>query len=339
MTGPASARPVPVKTVSAKTVSAGPAAFAAADWGTTRLRVWLMDDNGTVLAERRSDEGMTAAREGNRFGAILEGHLTALGAPGDLPVVACGMVGARQGWVEAPYVQAPAALDHVLGRAIPVPDSPRPVRIVPGMAQGGGGAPPDVMRGEETQLAGIRALLGTGRHRVCMPGTHSKWVEVDNGTVTRFATYLTGELFALLSERSILAHSVGTPVPAAKPGDPAFLEACRIVADGSDWAANLFAIRAGGLLRGTPPEQAAATLSGLLIGSEIVSARQRFGNGAVVLVASGAMAGLYAAALEAAGMEVTPADADEAVRAGLCEAARQTLGADPLADPWRAVEA
>lgn len=304
-------------------------AFAAVDWGTTRMRVWLMDAAGAVLEERRSDEGLITAREGNRFGEILERQLDAMGAEKNLAVWACGMVGSRQGWVEAPYVEAPAALDAVLRGAVLVPGTARPVHIVPGMSQGSTsqGERPDVMRGEETQLAGLRNKLGKGAGLVCMPGTHCKWVEVQNGAVTRFTTYLTGELFSLLSERSILSHSIGQPAPRPQAGAPAFTDACRTALEGGDWSGNLFAIRAGSLLQNLSPGDAGAKLSGLLIGGEMASARKRFGaSQTVVLVASGAMAELYTAALEAAGFTVEPADADEAVRAGLFEAARGGSG-------------
>jgi 2-dehydro-3-deoxygalactonokinase len=310
----------------------GAARFAAVDWGTTRMRVWLIDVAGEALAERRSDEGLLSAREGNRFGAILEAHLAAMGAPAGLPVFSCGMVGARQGWVEAPYVAAPAALDAVLSQAVPVPNHPaRPVRIVPGIAQREGGAP-DVMRGEETQLAGLRAMLGGDSHLVCMPGTHSKWVSVRDGRVERFATYLTGELFSLLSRQSILAHSLGDAPPDADGGSPSFRDAVR-QAGAADWAGLLFSIRAGGLLDGASPADAASRLSGLLIGGEIAAAARRFGGDGVLLVASGAMADLYAAALEAAGLGVRLADADEAVRTGLIETARLNLDAETEPGP------
>src|SRR5690606_38709082 len=123
------------------------------------------------------------------FAVVLEGHLAAAGAPAGLPVIMCGMVGARQGWLEAPYVDMQSPLSAVLRGALSVPDAARDVRIVPGMAQRLAEAP-DVMRGEETQLAGA-GLAGRGRHIVCMPGTHSKWVAVEDGAVTGFGTWPT----------------------------------------------------------------------------------------------------------------------------------------------------
>ena len=297
-------------------------AVAAVDWGTTRLRLWLLDAAGTVLAERRGDDGLTTARE-TGFSAILESHLTAMAAPKTLPVVACGMVGSRQGWLEAPYVDTPAPLDAILKGAVRVPDQARDIRVVPGLAQRLAGAP-DVMRGEETQLAGA-GLPAKGRHLVCMPGTHSKWVEVADGTVAGFGTWPTGELFSVLATHSILRHSLGEEPAPVSPDNEFFQRACMAaLADGGDVSANLFAIRAASLLQGLEPTDAAARLSGLLIGGEIASARRRYGarQEPVTLIGAGALGELYGAALGLAGIGVRLVDAEEAVRAGLFSAAR-----------------
>ncbi len=298
-------------------------AVAAVDWGTTRLRVWLLSADGAVLAERRADEGLTTAREAG-FASVLEGHLAAMGAPARLPVVMCGMVGSRQGWVEAPYVDVPAGIGAILQGAARIEGAARDIRIVPGLAQRLADAP-DVMRGEETQLAGA-GLPASGRHVVCLPGTHSKWAKVEDGAVTGFGTWPTGELFSVLAAHSILRHSLGERPAPVLPDDQAFREACgKALAGGGDLGSRLFSIRAAGLLLGQTPEQASASLSGLLIGAEIASAIRRHGmaGGTVTLVASGALAGLYAAALGLAGLEVRPVDADAAVRAGLLAAARR----------------
>ncbi|TGQ86205.1 2-dehydro-3-deoxygalactonokinase [Mesorhizobium sp. M8A.F.Ca.ET.208.01.1.1] len=298
-------------------------AVAALDWGTTRLRAWLIDGAGKVLAERRGDDGLITARE-KGFANVLEGHLAAMDAPEELPVIICGMAGSRQGWLEAPYVGVPSPLGAILGGAARVPDQKRDIRIVPGLAQRLADAP-DVMRGEETQLAGA-GLPARGRHLVCMPGTHSKWVLVEDGAVTGFGTWPTGELFSVLAAHSILRHSLGEhPSPVA--GDnPFFRRWCEIaLGEGGDVTSRLFAIRAAGLLQDLKADDAAACLSGLLIGGEIASARRRHGAGAtsVVLVASGALAVLYQAALGLAGLGHRTVDADVAVRAGLIEAARE----------------
>lgn len=301
-------------------------AVAAVDWGTSSFRLWLLDAAGAVLAERRSGEGMLAAgAEG--FGQILEKHLAAAGAPAALPVIICGMAGARQGWIEAPYVTLPAGLDGILAGAVPVPAQgpARDIRILPGLAQRSDGAP-DVMRGEETQLAGVLPLFASGRHIICMPGTHSKWVEAADGVISSFRTWLTGELFSVLSRQSILRHSLGDSAAPALADAPAFVAACvEALDEGGDIGPSLFRIRAATLLQDQTPAEAAATLSGLLIGAEIASARRVFSMPAdkIVLVASGPLGTLYAAALKLAGCAVLQADADEAVRAGLFEAGKR----------------
>ncbi|MEP9372338.1 2-dehydro-3-deoxygalactonokinase [Mesorhizobium sp. KR1-2] len=299
-------------------------AVAAVDWGTSHFRLWLLDAAGAVLGERRSAEGLLSVPP-QGFAPILERHLAELQAPPSLPVVICGMAGSRQGWVEAPYASTPVALDAVLAGAVEVASSARKIRIVPGIAQQRPDAP-DVMRGEETQLAGITALA-SGSHLVCMPGTHSKWVELRDGTAVGFCTWLTGELFSLLSSQSILRHSVAGADKSISPDATPFRQACmQALAQGGDIGAQLFRIRAAGLLAGLSPQDSAATLSGLLIGAEIASATRRFAAAdkkPVTLVGSAALAPLYRAALELAGHEVRIADGDAAVRAGLFAAARQ----------------
>jgi len=297
---------------------------ALADWGTTAFRLWLVAADGLVLEERRTDEGLLSAQSLG-FASILQSHLAAMGASERLPVMICGMAGARQGWLEAPYVPSPAGFEAILAGAVRVPDALREIRIVPGVAQGDAAAP-DVMRGEETQLAGIANLRREGRTIVCMPGTHSKWVEVRDGTLASFRTWMTGELFSVLSRHSILRHSIGEAPAGASETDVAFLAWCEEgLAHPAETAALLFRIRASSLLHDLSPEHASAALSGLLIGAEVATARRQFdaGAGELLLVASGRMADLYGRALSLAGIAVRTLDADVAVRDGLTQAARR----------------
>jgi 2-dehydro-3-deoxygalactonokinase len=308
----------------------GRATFAAVDWGTTRFRAWLLDAAGEVVAERRSDEGMISlARE--KYEGVLEGHLAAIGAEPSLPVVICGMAGSRQGWIEAPYADTPAPLGEVFGKAVAVHGTRRDIRIVPGIAQRDP-VRPDVMRGEETQLAGITSIAGGDDLLVCMPGTHCKWVELKDGAVAGFTTWMTGELFSVLTQHSILRHAVGpAPAPVAA-GDPVFAAWLDdALAHPEDAASRFFRIRASTLLTGLQPAQAAAALSGLLIGSEVGSAKGRFGSRDAILVGSGALGSLYAEALDRAGFTAKTVDAEAAVRRGLLEAARTIFGADARA--------
>ena len=148
------------------------AAYVAVDWGTSSFRLWLVDRAGNILGERRSHEGMMVAGKPG-FATVLQSHLEAVGAAPGLPVVVCGMAGARGGWVEAGYVDTPARLASILKHAVTVPGQDRDIRILPGIAQRDRKAP-DVMRGEETQLLGALGMDAAGDAVVCMPGTHSK---------------------------------------------------------------------------------------------------------------------------------------------------------------------
>ena len=258
------------------------------------------------------------------FGAVLERELAALRAPSGLPAMICGMAGARQGWKEIPYLEVPVAVDAILEAATPV-EAARPVWILPGLCQRVPVA--DVMRGEETQIAGAVARFDRGDSLLCLPGTHSKWVRVKDATVTGFRTFLTGEMFSLLCEHSILRHSVGSSRQ-ADGQSPVFRERLRTVLENpSALPSSLFSIRAEGLLGEFPPDDAAAALSGYLIGAEIAGARSQFATAGneVILIASGGLADLYSAALEEAGMTTTVIDAETAVRTALFEAARFKL--------------
>jgi 2-dehydro-3-deoxygalactonokinase len=297
------------------------ASCALVDWGTSSFRLWLVDTAGIVLAERRSEEGMLAASP-DGFAAILEAHLSALGAPADLPVVACGMVGARQGWVEAPYVDTPATIATISANALRVPDHLRQVHLLPGIAQRHADAP-DVMRGEETQLLGLPAT--DGAQIVCLPGTHSKWVEIDDGRIERFATFVTGDLFAAASRHTILRHSVAEPAAPFDPGQ--FRAGFRAgLEQPAEFTNRLFAIRAGALLGAGDRIDGGSALSGLLVGLEFAGARSRFGAiDGMRLVATGPLLDIYRLAAEVAGMVVDVQDAERAVRAGLNACAREIL--------------
>jgi 2-dehydro-3-deoxygalactonokinase len=292
---------------------------AAVDWGTSSFRLWLLAEDGTVLAERRSAEGMTSAA-GTGFDTVLESHLGALGVDAVLPAVICGMAGARQGWREAGYLDTPADLASSERDALVLEAYPRDVRILPGIAQRDP-ASPDVMRGEETQLAGLVAA-GVTSGLVCMPGTHSKWVKLQDGKVVSFATYMTGELFGVLAQHSILKNAVGEAQ--AAPSDPSFLNAVKAsLAAPHAFANGLFAVRASQLLGFAPVSEGAARLSGLAIGLELSGALARYGRvERVVLVGEGRLGESYKAALEAIGIAVDHRNADEAVRRGLLGAAR-----------------
>jgi 2-dehydro-3-deoxygalactonokinase len=295
------------------------AAYAAVDWGTSSFRLWFVDAMGRVVAERRSQEGMVAAGKLG-FPAVLRSHLDAVGAAERLPVIICGMAGARQGWVEAGYVDTPAPLGSVSAQAVSVPGQCRDVRILPGIAQREFDAP-DVMRGEETQLLGAFGPSGIGDGLVCMPGTHSKWVTLRAGTVTHFATFMTGELFGAISRETILSHAVAGAPDALDHG--AFRSAVLAAFDAPATTANLlFRVRSRQLLFGGSPSAARETISGTLIGLELAAGlAQGVAADGVILLAAAPLATLYQAAFDALSVQVQRIDADAAVLCGLSRAA------------------
>lgn len=293
--------------------------YALVDWGTSSFRLWLVCVGGHVLAQSRSDEGMMYAT-GAGFSETLEKHLNALQAPENLPVVISGMAGARQGWVEAPYVPLPAACDALAKHAIKVPHHTRDIRILPGLSQDNAEMP-NVMRGEETQLSGIIGAMPNGL--ICMPGTHCKWVELKNAQVTSMTTFMTGEFFAVLSHHSILQHAINPDV-SFDGKTPAFMQAaCRAMAAPAQALAMIFSIRAGQLLGFEGRANGAAYLSGLLIGAEVAAAREIYSVTSAGLVASERLNNLYQPVMQEAGFSVALFDGEEAVRSGLLDAATQ----------------
>jgi len=296
------------------------AAYAAVDWGTSSLRLWLVDRAGGVLGERRSHEGMMAAGKLG-FPTVLQSHLEAVGAAPELPVIVCGMAGARQGWVEAGYVDTPAPLVSILKNAVVVPGQDRDIRILPGIAQRDRNAP-DVMRGEETQLLGALGGDATGDTVVCMPGTHSKWVRTNGTTVERFATFMTGELFDVVSRDTILSHAVADADRTEDIG--AFKSAVAAAIEKPAFAANLlFQVRSGQLLFGGTPSSAREKISGTLIGLELAAGLAGDAPKAgITLVASGRLQMLYQLAFDTISVPVRSIGAEDAVRRGLAMAAK-----------------
>ncbi len=293
--------------------------WIAVDWGTSHLRAWAMRGN-VVLDQAQSDAGMARVAKGQFEAALLSVVNAWLGsAPVD--VVACGMVGARQGWVEAPYSAVPSA---------PVPDTPIRVPgtdprirafVVPGLKQN---APPDVMRGEETQIAGFLATHPNWDGVVCLPGTHTKWVQISAGEVVSFRTFMTGEMFDLLRGKSVLQHSIGEGWD-----ETAFAEA---IADSlskpEQLAARLFGLRAADLLHGQDAGIARARLSGHLIGAELAATRPYWLGQQLAIIGADALADIYAKALQQQGAFVETANATQVTLAGLTLArnlTRQTV--------------
>ncbi len=285
--------------------------WIAVDWGTSNMRAWALRD-GAVLAEGRSDKGMGSLAPDEFEAALLEVIEPWLGQ-NRIPLVACGMVGAKQGWAEAAYSKVPC-LPVGPGAVRPkVRDTRLDVAILPGLSQAD---PADVMRGEETQIAGYLAKDPEFDGVLCMPGTHTKWVQISAGEVVSFRTFMTGEMFALMSEQSVLKHSVGNGWDAS-----AFETAVADAMSRPEALANrFFSLRAEGLLAGLSSEAATARLSGLLIGAELAAARPYWLGQNIVLIGAPKLATLYATALALQGAVTETADATQTTLAGLTAA-------------------
>ncbi len=289
--------------------------WIAVDWGTSHLRAWAMAADGSVRDQGQSADGMGRLSPDRFEPALLDLVHGWLGG-GPTKVVACGMVGSRQGWTEAPYRAVPCtALDTGLVRA-PAKDLRLDVRLIPGVKQD---SPADVMRGEETQVAGYIAQNPDFDGVLCLPGTHSKWAHISAGEIVSFRTFMTGEMFALLSGQSVLRHSVAT-----EGWDPgAFAAAVSdAIAKPEALAARFFSLRAEALLHDLQGDTARARLSGLLIGAELAAAKPYWLGQDVTLIGASSLTGSYAAALTAQGARPTIADGSAMTLAGLTAAYR-----------------
>jgi 2-dehydro-3-deoxygalactonokinase len=266
------------------------------DWGTTSCRAYLIGADGVL--DRVADGPGVLRVENKAFGAALNAMVDRWTAHGALPVILSGMIGSRQGWVEAPYARCPAAAADIVSGLAKFDHAELNISLVPGLSTEND-AMPDVMRGEETQIFGALALSGQSDGLFLLPGTHSKWAEVKAGSIVSFRTFMTGEVFGALKEHTIL----GRLMRAGAPDAAAF---ARGVDEGSalDSAGallnRLFATRTYGLLDRLPDTALSDYLSGLLVGAEIAVAAAG-SRGRVTIIASPALAQRYTDALRLMG--------------------------------------
>jgi len=288
--------------------------YLAADWGSTNLRLWLVED-GIAVKKAASPFGITRMQN-QSFPAVLQGMLQQMQiAQSDISrIYIAGMAGSNVGWQQANYLHCPVSL-NALGTSLTQVDPGWPAQagIIPGVCvPGPDGA--DVMRGEETQLLG--ALQDTASSLFILPGTHSKWARVQQDVIHSFTTVMTGELFDVLRHHSLL----GRGLPAANPDPEAFDNGVMAGLAASDTMTELFSVRARHILGHLPAGQVDDYLSGLLIGSEVRDMRQRFevsADTAVTLVGSGSLLPRYDRALHLAGITFTTQDADTAILNGI----------------------
>ena len=290
-----------------------PPALIGVDWGTSSCRAYLIGGNGQVLEKIAGGQGILQIPKG-AFAETLASMIGAWRRPG-LPILLSGMIGSRQGWFEAPYVHVPAGFDQIRAGMVRHPDDPA-IHLIPGLALDLEGRTPDVMRGEETQILG--ALDGNAsRQLLVMPGTHSKWVLIEKGAVVWFATYMTGELFAVMKDHSILGYLMETNGGGRE--DSAFiqgLDAHRKLP--GDLLQQLFSVRTLGLFERLSKAELPAYLSGLLIGHEIEEALTNFRESSkdlsVMIIGASSLADRYALAFAHAGLKPFSTDDDVVAR-------------------------
>lgn len=280
--------------------------FIAADWGTTNRRAYLIDASGKCVQEFEDDKGILSVPKGGFGDAVAEIRQRL----GDKPLLLAGMVGSNRGWIEAPYVPCAAGLSDLVKKLVWA--EPGRTAIVPGVSFVDSDEA-DVMRGEEVQLLGAHAsgLIGNSG-LICHPGTHNKWARLDDGRIARFTTVMTGELFNLLRDRSILADLLAG---AAEPGE-AFARGARRGLEADRLTAELFKIRARVLVGEARAEDAPSFASGLLLGTDVRIGLGEGDDAEVVVMGRPELTRLYAEALRIAGRMPREVDGEQAFLAG-----------------------
>ena len=291
------------------------AKWIAADWGTTHMRAWAIDEKGEVLAYSESNEGMKDLQQNEFEPVLLRLIENWLDNKKITPVMACGMVGARQGWVETPYLKTPCVpIDKIQLTVASTKDSRIQVNLVPGVMQH---KPADIMRGEETQIAGFIKENPSFDGIVCLPGTHTKWVNVRAGQIENFRTFMTGELFGVISNNTLIKHSIESEGWDQVSFDNGVIK-------GFDnpglIASDLFSLRSESIVNDLDSNSARATLSGLLLGVELNGAKNYWKDKKVILIGSELLTNNYQKGLKILGGKSLSFSLEAATLSGLTSA-------------------
>jgi 2-dehydro-3-deoxygalactonokinase len=274
----------------------------AVDWGTSNFRAFRLDGQGVIVARCTSPRGILQVGDGN-FAAALRAEIGPWLEEGETHVLMCGMIGSRQGWVEAGYLACPAGIEDLANAVVQVPFGEATVRLVPGVKGADAAGVPEVMRGEETAAMGM--LDGSGL--VCFPGTHSKWIQLNDHTIVSFATWMTGEVYSALRRCTILERMMTSDTAI---DHAAFQDGVARSADPAGLLHHLFGVRTLALMGQLREEMSASYLSGLLIGHEVRTAMPHAAR--VHLVGTATLCALYAQAIEACGGTAHVEDEDAA---------------------------
>lgn len=299
-----------------------PPAFVAGDWGTTHLRLYLCDAQGKVL-ETKTGLGVSGIHDdvGGAFFKLVEDWDA---RHGRLPAVLCGMVGSTIGWREVAYLSCPAKPAAIARSALCFSAEGREIAIAPGLTCRNRLLAPDMMRGEETQILGAIQCdprLASGRHFLCMPGTHTKWVSLKDGVIEHFLTALSGEIFDILHNHSVLVNAGDTPEVVGGAEFARALEQTKMYPD-AELIHLLFEVRSRQLKGELKKRDAGAYLSGLIIGQDVSGAKRFFRADLaaahnVVVIGSPKLTDLYAQALKTRDLPTTRIDGEAASLAGL----------------------
>lgn len=275
----------------------------AVDWGTSSFRAFRLAADGAIVARVQGPDGILAVQDRD-FASVLRRHIGAWIEDGERQVLLSGMVGSRQGWVEASYAPCPAGAAEIAAALVRVPFEGAEVLLVPGLSDHDEGGVPEVMRGEETQIVGVIDYLADGL--ACLPGSHSKWARIGGGRILGFRTFFSGEAFAAMRSATILGRMMqdGETDPAA------FARGLSRSAEAGHLLHHLFGVRTLGLFGQLAESESASYLSGLLIGHEVRAAMET--GARVHLIGAPALCGLYARAIEAAGGMAILEDSDAA---------------------------
>ena len=289
--------------------------WIAIDWGSSNLRVWALNNNNAILDSILSNDGMLGLAS-NEFEPLLFEKISKWGVgDANIPILCCGMVGAKQGWVEAPYASIPYNLMQEADNVkVSCSDDRLNVRILGGLRQDN---PADVMRGEETQIRGFLSIFSNFDGIICLPGTHTKWVHVSAGEVISFRTFMSGELFDLLSKFSVLKHSVKSSGWNDKEFRSVVSES---ISNPQRIFSDFFKLWADHLLKQVEQSELRSKLSGYIIGAELAGAKPYWLGQNVVILGNDNLSKIYKTALEGQGIFAQEIDATECTLNGLAQA-------------------
>ncbi|MCK5444909.1 MAG: 2-dehydro-3-deoxygalactonokinase [Rhodospirillaceae bacterium] len=286
-----------------------------ADWGTSNLRAFALSADGAIIDSRTAPLGLLKVKNSD-FAAAFDEVFTPWRSEHPHPVLLSGMIGSKLGWMEAPYVQCPASLD-ALGKGLARVTERENVWIVPGVCLPADNKRHDVIRGEEVQVFGALDLSTLANATLCLPGTHSKWLRADGGEIVDFSTAMTGELFDVMCNHSILAQLMADKDGAHHPD--AFNDGLKRASEAGGLLNHLFSVRAEGLFNAIAPDGLRAYLSGILIGREIIDLSETYqvGDNSVLLIGANVLSQRYAEAFEHFAIPYRTIGGDEAAVRGL----------------------